>query len=351
MRGQPKLYQYKDGRSPFWFIRYYDGVRTRTVSTGYRIGAQDKEANHALAAFTLERERPVARTSEDMPIAQALADYDAEHAIHTASHNRFVYHRAALEAFYGLRSISFLTKDALTQYIINRKAAGMAIGTIRREMQMLKAALNHQVEAGRLISCPKISLPPAPRPKQRWLTPEEARQLLGACQSVHVYAFILLALNTGQRRAAIENLTWFQVDFKNRLIDFRRDAETSKVSGVVPMNDLLHDLLHDMFQHKECGHVLSYRGRPSGDVHAAFDRTVNNADLENVTPHTLRHTFATWAAMGGAPMHHIARIMGHASTQTTEHHYAKYAPDYMGSTMKTVELLLKSDKTAKVNER
>jgi integrase len=48
----------------------------------------------------------------------------------------------------------------------------------------------------------------------------------------------------------------------------------------------------------------------------------------DVTPHTLRHTAATWAAMAGVPMDEIARLLG-ASVTVVEKIYAKWHPEYL----------------------
>ncbi len=161
----------------------------------------------------------------------------------------------------------------------------------------------------------------------------------------------MIALHTGQRKGAIENLTWFQVDFASNLIDFREPGkpEGNKNAGVVPMNAQLRELMEDLYKHKQTSYVLEIygRNRRAGSVKKAFERAVIAAGLENVSPHTLRHTFITWTVQAGKPLYKIAKIVGHKSIRMIEQNYAKYAPEEGLDVVNTSGLVLESVKSVK----
>jgi integrase len=131
--------------------------------------------------------------------------------------------------------------------------------TVRKDLGVLVAAINFAVRKRRLpvAAVPAIELPEKRDSKERWLTPEEADQLCAAtppetkaaedkpARLTRGYRFVAIALNTAARRRAIEQLTWFQVDFERRMIRFAKDGEkkTSKRKATVPISDELLPIL------------------------------------------------------------------------------------------------------------
>lgn len=77
---------------------------------------------------------------------------------------------------------------------------------------------------------------------------------------------------------------------------------------------------------------LPARLRPEGRVFKASDprqsyrAAVRRARLDDVTFHTLRHTFASWAMMRGASIKELQELLGHASLTMTMR-YAHLSPE------------------------
>lgn len=102
----------------------------------------------------------------------------------------------------------------------------------------------------------------------------------------------------------------------------------------IPICDELIDLLRPF--HQEAGFVL-YPEKPikagkryRWEFKGLFDNLVIAAGLEDwVTPHVMRHTFASLAAQAGISLYKIGQWMGHSSSEVTEiyAHLAAYDSD------------------------
>lgn len=334
MRGQPELKPLKNKAgillSPYHYIYYFDGKRSRRVSTGYRIGEQDKEAQIALAQFILERERPQAREPQQLMIAHALKSYYDDHIQFTASKKNAPYYESYLNKFWGVSTVADITQGKIDKFVRERQAQKMSNGTIRRIIEHMQGALNHAERERRLLYVPKFKKPAPPEPRDKVLTPQEIDRVMKACKSEHIKSFITLMLETNQRPGSIEGLTWFQVDFKNRIINFDKTgkARSNKRVRPVAMSDEAHRLLKRLDKIKQTEFVLEFTPtfgkypRPAGCVKKAFERACEDAGVD-ASRYTLRHTAVDWLDEAGISDKDSADIAGHTNAKTTRRHYIK----------------------------
>ena len=79
----------------------------------------------------------------------------------------------------------------------------------------------------------------------------------------------------------------------------------------------------------QCEYVFTYKGvRIKNGIDATMRKIVREAGLENVTLHTLRHTFASQLVMAGVPLRDVQELMGHRSFETTLR-YAHLSEDHV----------------------
>jgi integrase len=76
-------------------------------------------------------------------------------------------------------------------------------------------------------------------------------------------------------------------------------------------------------------HFVEWNGKGVASIRKAFKHAVELAELEGaVTPHTLRHTAATWLMQRGVDLWQAAGFLG-MSVETLERNYGHHHPNYM----------------------
>jgi len=242
-----------------------------------------------------------------------------------------------------------ITEEEVRKFIRNGKARKLSNATIRSDLAYLTAALSFALRKKMITAVPEIQKPPAPRPRERWLTRDEAVQLIGGAVEFHVKLFIAIAIATAGRPKHILELTWERIDFQRRQINLDNPAvdKTSKGRALVPMNDLAYEHLKiakaAFDAGSECRRVISYLGKPVVSVRKGILAAATRAKLTKVTPYVLRHTAGVWMAQAGVPLTKIAEYMGHTSLETTRKHYAKYYPDHLRDAAAALELEASGD--------
>ena len=179
------------------------------------------------------------------------------------------------------------------------------------------------IEHNPVSSVEKMRVPKRP---PRFLSLEEIDRLLEASRGSHIYPILVTALHTGLRKSELLNLRWSDIDFHQCTITVqpKDDWHTKNYkSRTISLTPALYETLQEHWgQLPQLGikseYVFTYQGeqikRGIGD---SLRTTVAKADLQNVTLHTLRHTFASQLVMAGVPLLDVQELMGHQSFQTT----------------------------------
>ena len=326
----PRLAWNKDRNG--WYINWTEGGRSRERSTGT---ADSKLAEIALAEFLNVRARDAGpRDPSAILITDVLADYAQEHGQETASPWRIAAAlKKGLVPLWQGRTVAEINRESCRAYA---KSRGRSAGTVRRELGILRAAINHAFKAGRLTRMVAIHLPERPEPRDRWLTRKEAAALLRTALReprvrLHLPLFILIGLYTGSRKEAILTLRWSQVDLDAGRIDFNTPGarRTNKRRARIPIPaKLLGHLRRARKRGVELGFVINENGKRLGDVKRGFATACRKAGLEGVSPHVLRHSCATWLMQRGVPMWEAAGFLG-MSRETLERVYGHHHPDFL----------------------
>lgn len=176
----------------------------------------------------------------------------------------------------------------------------------------------------------KVTRPKEPRGRVRFLSEDtqapdgtviegERTRFLNACKastSPDLYAAVVLALSTGARAQEILGLRWGQIDFPRRvaLLD---DPDRIKNSErrALPLAGHALELLRERARVRRIDTDLVFPGRTNPhkpvDLRTPFATALKAAGIEDFRWHDLRHSAASYLAMGGASLAEIAEVLGH----------------------------------------
>jgi integrase len=359
-----------------WIIR----DNGRDVSTGCAAdevaAAEQKLKDYIVSKYTPKRK---VQDIEVIPIADVLAIYlDAELA---RLRDRFVVTQeneetipgirkfkkriGRLNDWWGAKTLTDVTGERCRKYVQVRGKNGGA----RRDLEDLRAAINHHAAEGYHRGVVKVVLPAKGEPRDRWLTRGEAARLIWTCWRYremqrmsrgpqkglkvstdkrplrHLARFILIGIYSGSRAGAIAAASPIPA-IGRAFVDLDRgryyrrkqgSAKTNKRQPTVPIPSRL--LAHLRRWHRidsEAKHFVEFNGKPVSSVKTAFRTAVRLAGLgSGVSPHTLRHTAATWLMQRGADPWQAAGYLG-MSLEVLLNTYGHHHPDYLSDAVEKI---------------
>jgi len=278
-----------------------------------------------------------------LTVAKLLDDYEKEHVnVKVTDKVRQLNAIAHLKAFFGQSQAADIDILASRAYAAARQSGDIgggrrhsgdrakgAASTIRRELNVLQAAVNHARRWKRLNGAdPRLELPASAPPEETlWLTRDEVRALSAAAQGP-LRDFVTLAYYTAARRNSIERLRVEQVDLKLMRINFRPagSAVTKKRRALQRIHPSCIDTLKRLVQHAQDGWLF---GGPNVDFYREFHRAAIAAGIDEARahPHVLRHSRATHLLMDGKPPYAVAGLLGDTLT-TVLRVYGHFCPDF-----------------------
>ena len=226
-----------------------------------------------------------------------------------------------------------LTKDDLVGWLGATRRAGAAPATTARRLAGVRAFFRFALGLGLVREDPSAGLLPARRPEAlpHVLSRAGVERLLARTAgpdplAVRDRALLEALYATGAR--VEEACGWVLEDLKleSRVV---RCFGKGRKERWVPLGEAAADALREWLgsarpaldRHGSTRLFLSRTGRPL-DRHRVFRllrERARAADIgEHLSPHVLRHSFATHLLEGGADLRVVQELLGHASVQTTQ---------------------------------
>jgi len=346
MSKPPELQQHKNEK---WYVVFRENGRSKRTS----LRTTDQEIatlrfsgwlkDHKI--FTEVMQDPTVRVCLDLWMSQWVEGRMLSEARYPAIVNN-------LNAYFGSMPVSHIERDDSKKYIELRKNgligySKAANGTIRGELQRLRACLrfmNERVEPReQRIShdlIPYIELPPPSPPRDRVLTEDEVQLLRDTCSNhvingpgrrpsnrmSRVGRFVMLAMETAQRKTAIEQLRWDQVSIERNQIQFNPQGRLQSIKRRPALS--ISPMLKPVLERAKSEAINEYVLDKPSSLYEAVRSLGQSLNIEDLHPHVFRHTWATRAITRGVPIEKVAKFMGD-TVDTVRKNYEHLAPDYL----------------------
>ncbi|WP_316201034.1 MULTISPECIES: site-specific integrase [unclassified Bradyrhizobium] len=343
-----------------WVVR----DKQKVVSTGVAAGAAETtppiEAEQFLGTYIAEKFDPTRRAKDIavILIGDVLAIYYHDKGGKDCPDPNLLGHVNRLNEFWGDKTLLQVNPKTCRDYVASRPGLGGA----RRDLEVLRAAINNHSAQNLHFGEVNVTLPPKGEARQEWITRDQAAAIIWAAwryretQTIHrgerkgevvvtdkrplrhVARFLLIGCYTGTRAGAIASAS-IRKEAGKSFVDleaglFHRLAigkrKTKKQQPTVPLPPrLLAHMRRWVAKGTVSENFVEYRGLPVKRVKKGFASAVRLAKVDiKVTPHTLRHTAATWLMQAGVDEWQAAGYLG-MSVEVLREVYGHHHPDHM----------------------
>jgi integrase/recombinase XerD len=235
----------------------------------------------------------------------------------------------------GISSWEQVNQDVIIDYIMSLREREYASSTVARKIAALKSFF-HFLAAEEIISDdPTLNLD-SPKVKKRLpvtLSYEEVERLLDAPKgsspkAIRDKALLELLYATGMRVTELVSLDLEDINLASATVRVRQGKGSKE--RIIPIHSRAVEALREYLAKarrmllkspEERALFLNHRGErlTRQGLWLIIKQYVREAGIKTeVTPHTLRHSFATHLLNGKADLRHVQELLGHANISTTQ---------------------------------
>lgn len=274
---------------------------------------------------------------------------DARAAETGAAQNTLLAYARDLEDFAGWLkhkggSFQSTSRAQIEDYLIACAADGLAISTRARRLSAIRQLFAFAFEEGLRQDNPALTIkgPGQARRLPKTLSLDEVEKLIRAAHNMRRTpearmrntCLMELLYATGMRVSELVSLKISAARGNPDMLLVRGKGDKERL---VPLSQGAKDALEDWLAHRDIqeefarkegkpgsAYLFPSRGKSGHLTRVNFYQLIKslaafaNIDPTKVTPHTLRHAFATHLLAGGADLRTIQTLLGHADVSTTE---------------------------------
>ncbi|MGI6048945.1 MAG: site-specific tyrosine recombinase/integron integrase [Petrimonas sp.] len=260
-----------------------------------------------------------------MQIENLLADFERKLVLQRYSKNSILNYKSAVKNFLQVAARKFNNPDELgvaeiekyvfwkiDKHAVSHSYQRMIVASIDKFYNLVvgvKLNLKHLYPSRKTHTLPK------------YLNLSEVKRMIELTTNQKHRCIIKLLYGCGLRLSELLNLKITDIDSGNMVVHIR-NSKGNKDRVVMLSNQLLQDLREYFSEYKPKEYLIEGQG---GGVYS--EKSVQNVVKDaaaragikkQVTPHILRHSFATHLLENGTDIRYIQQLLGHSSIKTTE---------------------------------
>lgn len=358
------IFKRKDGRWEARYIKSYDAMGKAQYGFCYGKSYTEAKSKVALRKAECDPLLPTTSTVGTGLFGKYCEEWLAgkRESVHEASYAKYrrVVERHIIP-FFGNMRVDEITAESVNVFsctLLNEKE--LSAKTVRDILLVLSAALKYAAQQCD-VGTPQVILrfPKLPRKEMRVLSREEQLELTKVLTaSMDECKFgILLSLMTGLRIGEVCALKWSAISLKSgtlsvsatmqRLPVYNSECHRGKTqihigepksktsARVIPLSPMAAALCRRFCPLDPEAYVLTGTREfiEPRALQRRFKKYTDLCKLENVTFHTLRHTFTTRCMEVGFELKSLSEVLGHASTKITLDRYIHSTIDFKRDNM------------------
>lgn len=245
-----------------------------------------------------------------------------------------------LKDYFKKRQVKAITTADVETYLafklhkLSNKTVGYHLGCLKQIFK--KAQVWRYVHAN---PCDHLKRPKSEDKEIQLLSSEQIADLLNVTEG-QTKMIILTALHSGLRAGEIAGLRWKAIDLVEGVLDItgnrsnyvRGEFTSPKSSGSRRKVIISPELVNELALWKEQATeelVFHNDGAPIEWIkflHSPWARAIRDADLPKVSPHSLRHSYASILLAAGEQIAFISKQLGHSDIGVTLKVYSHLLP-------------------------
>jgi len=190
--------------------------------------------------------------------------------------------------------------------------------SLNRKLSAINSFFEYAYKYGMSENKPKVKQAKIPKTLPKFLTKEE---IMNAVNSIEVKtwrdlrdkALILFLYATGTRISEALNVKISDIEDGWVKIEMAKGEK----QRVVPIAKVALDAINEYLHKRDCASEYIFVNKNCKKLSRISAFNITKKYL-NVSPHVLRHSFATALVLGGADLRVVQELLGHASLNTTQ---------------------------------